>query len=132
MPSPTEQAEARLSAIADKLANARNLLDAVEDSARQYRADYEQVEAELFEALEQQGLRSIRTDRGLFSLNDLAWAKIADAATARAWADENMPEVITLNHTRLSVVVREALKKGEEPPPGIDYTLSRKINWRRS
>jgi len=125
-------ADGPLSALADRLADARNAMEEALDAAKTFGEAYAKVEAELFDALEQQGLTSIRTPRGLFRLNDMAWARIADAALAREWAEANMPEVITLNHTRLSVVVREALKGGRPIPPGIDFTMSRKITWRRT
>ena len=54
-------------------------------------------EAALFDAMEAQGLRSVRhKDLGLFSLNDLAWAKVTDEALARSWAEATAPEIITL------------------------------------
>ena len=73
-------------------------------------------------------------DLGTFSLNDLAWARVEDPAAAKEWADQYHPELLTLNHTRLSTIVREALKgeSGAVIPPGVTYTVSRKINWRKS
>ncbi len=117
--------------LADKLADARVALDAAMDAEKVARASYESYEAELFDSLENAGIRQIRTDRGLFSMNDLAWAQVADEAAARSWAEESMPELLLLNRQRLSVVVREALKEGGELPPGVEFTTSRKVTWRR-
>jgi hypothetical protein len=117
----------------EQLVLLRTRLEMAEDEAKRIRGNYEQVEAELFDALENAGLRSIRTDKGLFLLNDLAWAKVADPEAAKEWADQNAPELLTLNLQRLSKIVRETLKGEREGglPAGVDYTTSRKINWRR-
>lgn len=120
-----------LKAIADDLAGARVALEAAMDAEKEARATYEQFEAELFEALENAGIRQFRTERGLFTQNDLAWASVTDEEQARAWAEANMPELLLLNRQRLSTVVRSALKEGEALPPGVDFTTSRKITWRR-
>jgi hypothetical protein len=117
--------------MADDLANKRLLLDMAKETAEALQKDYDKAEAALFDALEAAGLRAIRTPRGMFSLNDLAWARIEDPAIAREWAEANLPEAITLNHTRLSVIVRQALKGEATMPPGITWTTSRKITWRR-
>lgn len=117
----------------EKLALLRVRLEMAEDEAKRIRGDYEAVEAALFDAMENAGLRTIRTERGLFMMNDLAWAKVTDADAARAWADQNMPELLLLNQARLSKIVRDTLK-GEregELPDGVTFTTSRKINWRR-
>lgn len=130
--------------LADQLADARNELDAAEDAAKLARAKYEAIEAAMFDAMENSGLLSIRTERGLFRLNDLAWARIEDPDKARVWAEHEMPELLTLNNSRLSKLVRDALKGdvtvangAVDPgtnvmlPDGVTYTTSRKITWRR-
>lgn len=120
-----------LADLADRLANMRILLEMKEDEVAEIRRSYEGLEHDLFDALENAQLTQIRTDRGLFSLNDLAWASITDIEKARAWADAVMPELLTLNLQRLSKVVRDALKEGRELPEGVDFKTSRKITWRR-
>lgn len=130
--------------LADQLADARIALDDAEDRAKLAREKYEAIEAALFDAMEATGLQSIRTARGLFRLNDMAWARIENPEAARHWAETQMPELITLNNARLSKVVRDALKgevavEGGVPDPlsgvvlpaGVTYTTSRKITWRR-
>ena len=130
--------------LADQLADARVALDTAEDAAKIAKARYDGIEATLFDAMENVGLQAIRTARGLFRLNDLAWARIEDPDKAREWAEQNLPELLTLNNARLSKLVRDALKgeitvAGGEPDPatntilpaGVTYTTSRKITWRR-
>jgi len=128
-----------LAQLADKLADLRVLLEMAEDEAKKIRGNYEEVEGALFDALENAGIKQIRIPRGLFTMNDLAWASVTDEEAARAWADQQAPELLTLNRQRLSVIVRHALKGEEEHglaagelPPGVTFTTSRKINWRRS
>lgn len=129
-----------LKRLADLLADARIEFDARQAEADEARKVYDAIEASMFDALEAAGLESIRTERGLFRLNDLAWARIEDAEAAKAWADAHMPELLTLNSQRLSKVVRDALKgdveidgavAGTGLMPGIGYVTSRKITWRR-
>lgn len=123
--------ESRFTEAINAFADAKNALDEARDvmELAQKKADY--AESRLFDLLENAGLRQVRSERGLFSMNDLAWAQVTDGEAARAWAEANMPEIITLNRSRLSVVVRTALKEGEALPPGVDFTTSRKVSWRR-
>lgn len=134
-----------LASLADRLADARVAYDDAEAVAATLKLAYDAIEKALFDAMEAGGLTSIRTERGLFRLNDLAWARIDDPAAARTWAELHLPELITLNSSRLSKLVRDALKgeaaiEGGTPDPatgtalptGVSYTTSRKITWRRS
>jgi hypothetical protein len=130
----------RVTRLADDLATARVNYDAAQDLANTLKERYDAIEANLFDVMEGAGLQSIRTERGLFRLNDLAWAKIEDPEAAKAWADDHMPELLTLNSARLSKVVRDALKgdvpiEGAVPGtglmPGVGFSLTRKITWRR-
>lgn len=130
----TEATSTAFADLAEDLANKRIALDAANDIAKERQAEYDKAEATLFDALENAGLQQIRTERGLFRLNDLAWASVIDESAARAWAEENEPALLLLNRQRLSVIVRQALK-GEDGvviPPGVDFKTSRKITWRRS
>jgi len=123
----------KLDALISDFANAKARLQNLEAEKKELEAEVRVAEALLFDALEDDGLRSVKTDDlGTFSMNDLAWAKIEDREKALAWADQNRPEMLTLNHMQLSMVVREALKGEGEIPPGVDFTTSRKINWRKA
>lgn len=118
--------------MASRVAETRYALEQAMDAEKQARELYELAETGLFDALEAQGLRQIRTPRGLFSMNDLAWASVEDEDKARLWAEAESPELLTLNRQRLSVLVRRALENGLELPPGVTFTTSRKITWRRT
>lgn len=122
---------ADIGAIANDLADARNERQRLADLVKDAQAVEDQYEAELFEALERLGVRSFRTERGLFSMNDLAWSSVEDEQLARSWAETHMPELLLLNRQRLSKVVRDALSEGNPLPPGVTFTTSRKITWRR-
>jgi hypothetical protein len=107
-----------------------NILQAEERAQASVVAELEQA---LFDAIENAGLRSVKVaGLGTFSLYDLAWAKIADRNVAMKWAEDNCPEVITLNHQQLSVMVRAALKEEGPMPEGVEFTTSRKISWRKA
>jgi len=119
--------------LARKLAVERLALDAIEADVKEVKLRCDQLEAELFDAIENAGLRAIKVDNiGTFSLNDLAWARIADRQAALEWAEANMPEILTLNHTSLSMLVRAAIKGEGDMPAGVEFTTSRKISWRKT
>jgi len=109
---------------------ARETVSAQEKRLREveYRA-----EQSLFDALERQHLRSARHHSlGLFILNDQANAVVTDEAALRAWAQEEMPELLLPNRQRLGAVIRTTLKEGGDLPPGTDAAFYRKIQWRRA
>lgn len=131
---------------------ARERLDTLSRRFAETRTEYERLDglrklaaealdaatADLFDALEQLGLRSIRTARlGIFSLNDLADAKVEDPAAFVEWAKREAPEILHPNYQRLSKLVRDALKGDyefpgteSELPPGVTYRTRRGITWR--
>ena len=90
---------------------------------------YVEAESALFEAIENAGLESVRTQTGLFSLNDLAWPRIEDRDRLLAWAEAEHPDLLTLNLQRLQTPLRNALKEGQELPPGLTYSVTRKIRF---
>jgi hypothetical protein len=104
--------------------NARDDAKAVLDNIDR---QYAESEADLFEAIENAGLSSVRTPEGLFSLNDLAWPKIDDRDLLLAWAEAEHPDFLTLNLQRLQTPLREALRNGDVLPPGLGYSVTRKI-----
>lgn len=115
----------------ERYADACIVLDEAMDAEKAARATKERLEDALFDALEAEGVRQVRHHRGLFSMNDLAWAAVEDESKAREWAEAEHPEIITLNRMRLSVMVREAIKAGTDMPPGVTFSTSRKVTWRR-
>lgn len=119
--------------LARRYAEERETLNDMQAAAKAQQARVDEAQEALFTALENQGVESTRVpELGLFSMNDLAWARIVDRPRALAWAEERMPEVLTLNHQQLSKVVRDALKGEGEMPEGVDFTTSRKITWRKA
>lgn len=122
----------RIGNYVDRYADACIVLDEAEEAAKAARATKERLEDELFTLLEAEGVRQVRHARGLFTMNDLAWASVEDEAAAREWAEQSMPEIITLNRQRLAVVVRTALRESQPLPPGVTFTTSRKVTWRRT
>lgn len=126
-----------LADLAHLVADYKAKLDLLEDEKKRVQGDYDAAQAALFDALENAGIRQIRTQRGLFSMNDLAWASIEDVEKAKVWADLHHPELITLNLQRLSKYVRDFLKGADdaaitELPEGVTFKTSRKITWKRS
>lgn len=110
----------------------RVLKDMLAEQLTEAEKDLAVAEVALFDEMERMSLRSVRTPDGTFSLNDLPYARVADEGQAAAWAEANMPEILTLNRARLSTVVREKLREGGELPPGVDFWTKRGIKWRRA
>lgn len=123
-------ASAHIKDLIEAYAAARSVRTEAANRLKHLQAVEDQAAGALFDALEAQGLRSVRHELGLFSLNDLAWASITDPEKAREWALVAEPELITLNAQRLSKMIRDRLAEGEELPPGVDFRTTRKINWR--
>lgn len=122
-----------LDALITAYADARTAREQADDRAKRLRDTEAKVEAALFDEMEKLNLRSVRHARGLFMLDDKAWATVLDESALRAWCEREMPEVLLPNMTRLAVIVRQALKgERDEMPPGVEPRFSRKLNWRRS
>jgi hypothetical protein len=112
---------------------AKSGLEKIKDQEKRQAKEVATVEADLFDEIENAGMRSVKVDGiGTISLNDLAWASISDRTVAMEWAEQNRPELLTLNHQQLSVLVRDFIKGEGEMPPGVDFTTSRKISWRKA
>lgn len=124
---PAREANERLRTLADQLYILRVARDAAKNAYNRAVEDHDAAERELFDAIENAGLASIRTPTGLFSLSDLAWPRIEDRDRLLAWAEAEHPELLTLNLQRLQTPLREALKNGDELPPGLSYSMTRKI-----
>lgn len=122
----------QIDALVERYVRARVERERAEEELKRLRSIETEAELALFDALERYGLRAVVHEAyGHFRLNDQAWARITDLAAAREWAESQAPELITLNHQRLSVLVREFLRgERDELPPGVGYTTSRKIAWR--
>lgn len=120
---------------------ARTTLETMKDEIKPYQRDADKAEADLFDFLESQNLRSVRdATRGLFTISDIAEPRVVDAASLVTWAEDAMPEILTANRSRLGAIIREILR-GDRPmvngtpeglPPGVEATFRRSINWRRS
>lgn len=131
-PPVAAEARAGLDALIRAYVDARIVREAASAREKELRAIEDRAEADLFDAMERVNLRSATHDElGMFILSDLAWAKVTDEAKAREWAEHEAPELLLLNRQRLAVVVREALKGERDMPPGVDWTTSRGVNWRR-
>jgi len=130
MPVPPKEggiATAHIRGLADTFYEIKQDRDTIKSTLDAVEIKYVEAESLLFEAIENAGLSSIRTPTGLFSLSDLAWPRIEDRDKLLAWAEAEHPELLTLNLQRLQTPLREALKTGAELPPGLTYSVTRKI-----
>jgi len=120
-------------ALARQLAELRLAIGNLQSRLKPLEEQEKELERRLFDELENLGLRKITvTGLGTFSLSDLAWARIEDPIAALEWAQTQGPTgLITLNHSRLTAIVRENLGADEPLPAGIGYSVSRTIRWSR-
>lgn len=134
-------AEGRIADLIRVYAEARFQLDQAKEAAKPLQAAKDRAEADLFDAMENQNLRSVRHGTlGLFMLSDLAEPQLLDAVQFVRWAEDAMPEILTANRQRLAVVIREILRgerdrlsaDGDGLPPGVGFTTRRNINWRKA
>ena len=126
-------ASKKIENLAVAYAAAKRSLEKIKEQEKIQSKETGRLEADLFDALEDEGLTSVGiAELGKFRLNDLAWAKIEDREKAMAWAEEQKPELLTLNHQQLSVIVRRAIEGEGEIPPGVTFTASRKIGWTKA
>jgi len=123
----------RIENLAAAYAAAKRGLEKIKDQEKLQSKETARIESDLFDALEDEGLSGVTIpDLGKFRLNDLAWAKIENREQAMEWAEQQRPELLTLNHQQLSVIVRAAIKGEGEIPPGVTFTASRKIGWTKA
>ncbi len=125
-------ASGRIRSLTDELHIARVLRDTAKMEYERLSAEHDEIEAKVFEAIENAGLKSVRTPVGLFTLSDLAWPKIEDRERLVAWAEAENPELISVNLQRLQTPLREAIAEGRELPPGLGYSISRKVRLTRA
>lgn len=126
---PTATVNAKIRDLADEFHMRKIARDAAKETLDRHQAEYDKAEADLFDAIENAGLSSVRTPAGLFSLNDLAWPKVEDRDRLVAWAEHENPELLSVNLQRLQTPLREALREGKDLPPGLGFTTSRKIRF---
>jgi hypothetical protein len=127
IPPKEGEPSARIRDLADEFHMRKIARDAAKQTYERHQAEYDDAEGRLFDALENAGLQSVRTPAGLFSLSDLAWPRIEDRERLLAWAENEHPELLTLNLQRLQTPLREAIKDGSELPPGLGFSTTRKI-----
>lgn len=135
------QAQGAIERLVVEYAAARRALDDMRQQTKPYQERKDRAEQALFDALEDQQLRSVRhAELGLFTLSILADPRIDNSDAFVAWAEKAMPELLMANRQRLGVIVREVLKGERDPitatdeglPPGVGYGMRRSISWRQS
>lgn len=127
----TDQPTPELVDLIDAYVAARQRREQSDTQTKRLRTIEAQAEAALFAEIERQNLRSTRHKTwGLFYLNDAVSPSVTDEKALRDWALEAMPELLLANRSRLASVVRNAIKEGDDLPPGVDFSTYRKIGWR--
>lgn len=95
------------------------------------------LQAELINKMQENNLESFRSSEfGLIYSYNHFWGKIIDLKAAEEWLLENglHDEVLKLEArtARLNELLKKRLEDGLSVPPGMDYTVSKKIGHRTS
>lgn len=131
--APIDARTVDLEALVEAYVAARTTREEISDREKYLREIEGRAETALFDSIERQGLKSVRHKTlGLFSLNDLAWPSVVGNDELVAWAREAQPDLLTINKQSLGKIMRDAMRAGDELPPGVEPTFSRKISWRRA
>ena len=115
--------------IARNLAATRDELDALEDQVSDLQRQRAQYELALAEVMEDGGEAMFKLDSGAsFSVQVEPYAKVADRDVLRDWLISNgFLEQLALPWQTLNSVAKQRLEDGEEPPPGVELFLKRKV-----
>lgn len=92
---------------------------------------------ELIDKMQTLGLENFRTKEfGLISITNRFFAKITDMQSAEKWLLENglHDEILKLEARtmRLNELIQKRLEDGLSVPPGIDYSVTKRISHRIS
>jgi len=125
-----------------RLMEARDRRDRDEVAAKQSEKDYREIEAEVFETLEDSGVKgSIKVDLGepwgtvSFGARETYFGRIIDEEAALAYYEQRamLDEITTpkFSKKRINEEVRDAREQGLDMPPGIDWYARRGVTITR-
>lgn len=124
----------RLDTAARKLVDARRANDKAQKAAEKTKAVKDEVEEALFEAMDEQSLKSVTLDLGpgygkkQFTGRQTIYSRIFnDTAAIQAFKDEGLEAEMLkpgFNKTPLNQLVKDRIKRGQPLPPGVDYSRS--------
>lgn len=91
----------------------------------------EKLESEILETFHEQGIKNVKTESGTAYLSSRSNVSVKDRDAFEKWADE------TGNRGAMDIkanakAIRELLNEGVEEVPGVNYSETVKLNFRRT
>jgi hypothetical protein len=114
------------------LRKARAIKDETKQAYDEAKALYDQLERDLIERMEHEGVQGQKTDGINFVPTKTVYAQIQDRSEFVDWALENDASLIEHRERKalLNELVREKLDNGEPLPPGLGFRVDEGISQR--
>jgi hypothetical protein len=104
----------------------------IEQSLSAFNAELVALERLLIDQFDKTGVEKISVGGYGFSPKPEPAPKVVDPSALRAYVDENMPEILSVNYQTLRGLVARALEGGEDIPPGVEVNVRTSISRRKS
>ena len=131
---PETDPVAGMAGLLNKFRLKRIARDNAKITADQAEAEYRDSEAMLIAAMEDAGLKSVKTDNGTYTVQRTVYGKVEDAEAFIGWAaTQGLEQQLTrveVYKARVNEIVREALENGSDLPPGISFSETRFVSVR--
>lgn len=124
----TDELAEKYAKIRDKVAE---LEAAHKDKLAPYKAAMDKIEQAMLESFNASGTESARTAFGTFYKQKATSATVSDWHATLQWIRDN-ERWDALDKRVNKTAVSEYIDEHEEPPPGINWSTSYKINFRKS
>lgn len=117
----------------DKYVEMRQQKDAINRQLKDLNAKIEEVEVELIEELENDGIQTVKTQDGITVTTYIqSFARAVDKEALVNWMlDEDFDSMLTVNARTLTAFYNDRLKNNESLPPGVEQYTKSKISLRR-
>ena len=105
--------------------------DNAKAAAEEAEGAYREIEAKLIEAMEDAGMKSVKTDAGTFTAQRTVYGKVEDEAAFLAWAEgKGIRAELTrteIQKARVNEIARGCLESSGDFPPGLTFSETRYI-----
>lgn len=104
---------------------------AFDDSMKRINEAVDKLDAEILGALQEQGLKNVRTEAGTAYINTMSSATVKDRPAFEKWAQAT-GNTGAMDIRANKAAIRELLNEGETEVPGVAYSEHLTIGVRRS
>lgn len=120
--------------VLSKMAECKAAIEKLEEQAKAFREQIDACTELIVERWEDEGIDKLRLDKvGTFSLVDTPYGTVADRREFLKWIEETgQKDLLSVNASRVSALVKDALENGTEPPPGTSFFLKTEVRQYKS